>query len=375
MELRILALGNGGARIAQAFDYYSEKTYYINTHKNEMDLFEGDYYEDHIDYDVKSGLEPIKLCVGDGDGTGRSPKVGDMFANKNKEDIDAFVHHSFAGYDGIVLVAIGGGGGSGTGLAPVVCQLLEVHNIKFGVIYTLPLKSEGSPTIPNAINGLNNLVRSLKGSRVAPFFIIDNQLMYEEEKLPANYWEAINERISTIMMFNDLSESEMTDISTFNTLDERELKRIFRLVKPNEVGFADIKSFELDHKDITESFKVGMKETSLGTVKGYDYRSASGLLVVVEKSVNADEKVSKAIDEFFDLLSRRFKGKRMLKSVVSTDSKTCTANILFTGMNLPSRVDRLNKEATKLVERGNKKVLAKTKVSSVKGWDDEFEDF
>ena len=372
-KISILALGKAGSKIAKAFDGYAANTFYINSHKEEMDLLEGNYFipgEEAYD-----GENAVKLCV-DGAGTGRSPNLGQKLANKHRESVFDFISHAFEGYKGIVLVTVGGGGGSGTGFAPVVAEILEELRIKFGFIYTLPLKSEGSPAIPNAANGLNNLVSVLKGTRVAPFFLFDNELMLSEiGEGHDDYWEIINERIAKIMMFTDLLNEDSTDITSFNTFDEREFNRIFRLVKGgNDIGFNDIKSFGLDVDNVAESFKLGMKETSMTTMKGYEYPSAAGLLVVVERPRLFDNDDNTAITELFDLISRKYKGKTMLKSVVKTDAEVHTVNILFSGMNTPTFVNKFITQAKKLLETGKRKRDAKARVSAVK-FDDDFSDF
>jgi cell division GTPase FtsZ len=371
MRLRLICIGKGGAGVGRAFESFAEKMYYLNTHKDEMDLLEGDYFSKG---NKRNKDEQIKLCI-DGSGTGRSPGFAETLAQENKHTIRDFLEATVEGYDGFLIVTIGGGGGTGTGFAPVVCGILDELRVKFGVIYTLPLNQEGSPTIPNSINGLHNLVKVLKGTKVSPFFIVDNQLLFEEEEHTVNHWQAINERISKIMLFLNLTEAESTDIETFNTLDEREFVRIFRLMRAgNDVGFNDIKSFKISLADIEEGFKEGMKETNLSMAKGYDYASCEGMLVVVERPRKHGSDDVVPINELFELISRKFKGKRMLKSVVNTDTRDYKVNILFSGMNLPTRINKLNTTAKKLIEKGKTKREAKATASSV-NFKDDFEDW
>ena len=371
MKLRILCVGKGGSGIGKTFESFADKMYYLNSHKDEMDLLEGDYFSKN---NKRNKDDQIKLCI-DGSGTGRSPGFAENLAVENKHLIRDFLEASFEGYEGFVILTIGGGGGTGTGFAPTVCEILSELNVKYGIIYTLPLDNEGSPTVPNAINGLHNLVKALKGSKVSPFFIVDNQLLFEEEEHTSNHWQSINERISKIMMFLNLAEAESTDIETFNTLDEREFVRIFRLMKAgNDVGFNDIKSFKISLADIEESFKEGMKETSLSMVKGYDYASCEGMLVVVERPRKHSSDDVVPINDLFEIISKKFKGKKMLKSVVNTDTRDYKVNILFSGMNLPTRINKLNSTAKKLIEKGKTKREAKAKASSV-NFQDDFNDW
>lgn len=368
-KISILALGKAGANIAQSFDDYVSQVYYINSHRDEMELLEGDFYDEGVDYNMDTYNNPVKLCI-DGAGTGRSPAVGNRFAEHHRASIEDFLRYSFEGHDKMVLVFVGGGGGTGTGFAPTVCEILSELGVKFGIVYTMPLKQEGSPTIPNAINGLNTLVKSLKGKRVAPFFIVDNQMIYDEYERSGNYWEAINERISQILLFTRLFDNGASDLSTFNTLDEREFVRIFRLVRSGAIGFNDIKKFTIDLNDVKTSFNEGLKETNMSTVKGYDYRSSEGLLVVVEKPDEMTDQQSEKLDEFFTLVSNKYRGKRMLKSVVNGEGKDFVCNILFSGLDAPKYLERIQKDANKLIETGKKRKEAKVSVSGVKFQDD-----
>ena len=371
MEIQLLALGRGGGNIARSFDRYIEKIFYMNSHREEMDLLEGEYYTNDKDDDV---INVTKLCI-DGGGTGRSPNFGERLAGKYRDLMTDFIEYSFSGFNGIILVVIGGGGGSGTGFAPTVCEILTELNMKFGIIYTLPLKQEGSPTVPNAINGLKTLVTNLKGSRVAPFFIIDNEMLFKEGKKTANYWDGINERIAKLMLFTELAEEADTDIGTFNTLDSRELQRIFRMVKHgSDIGFNDMKSFDIDIDNVGDSFKYGMKETSLSMIKGFDYPSAEGMLVVVERPRKSKDSNVEQVNELFELIFRRFRGKKMLKSVVMTDAKCYRMNILFSGMNPPSYINKVITSTKKMLENARKKRVAKATVVKVR-FDDEFVDY
>lgn len=361
--------------MAPVWNKEAEGVYYINTHKSEMKLLPGDFFESDRNYnDAKSkALKPIKLCIGDGRGTGRSPKAGRTLAESSTESIHKFIEHHFKDYkNGLVILLIGGGGGSGTGMAPVVGRIMHEMKIPTGIVYTLPLENEGIPTIPNALEGLSNLERELSDYKVAPFFIVDNELLMEEEgENPDNFWQNINDRIATIMLFTQLLGREISDVGTFNTIDEREFLRIFRMSKANgHMGYNDIKSFEFDIKDPVTSFREGMKETSMSVCSGYDYQSAEGILVAIEQP-DVHKGDSDALNVLFNEISKKFKGKRILKSVIPSDEYR--VNILFSAMNAPLRVKKLNEKASKLLAAGKKKREVKAKAAPVRGYEDEFD--
>lgn len=375
MKISILALGKSGSNIADYWKEYAEKIYYINTHEGEMKSLPGDFFIQDSDSSAssKSQKNPIKLCV-DGRGTGRSPKTGRVLAEKNYNIITEFLSYHFDRYKGLVIVVVGGGGGSGTGFAPIVCEILnEMRTVNFGIIYTLPMEHEGIPTMPNALNGLNDLTSSLKGVKVAPFMLIDNELlMGAEGKGEENYWGAINNQITNIMLFADLAEREVSDIGLFNTVDPREVVRTLRKTKSNgSVGFTDIKSFDLNIDDPIASFNEGMKEHSQSFVEGYDYLSSAAIMVVIEQPETRDDK--KQLSELFDYISKKkFKGKDLLKATVASDSYR--VNVLFTGLNAPTRLTKLSKLTDKLLAQGKEKRPDKAKPTNVKGFNDDFED-
>lgn len=368
-KVKILALGKAGSNISKSFEEHVDKTYYINTHKEEMEQLSGDFFVHDRDYTDPRFSEnnPVKLCV-DGKGTGRSPNLGDMIARNNRDVIEKFILNSFS-KDDMIIVMVGGGGGSGTGFAPLVSAILSEHDFKFGVIYTLPLRQEGSPTIPNAINGLDNLVRALRGSKVAPFFIIDNQLIYEEEgaSVGDNFWKKINDKIANILLFTRLLDEDAVTLDGINTLDEREFIRIFRLNKQgNDIGFSDIKSFQFNPEDAIDSFKLGLKETSMSTARGYDYLSAEGMLVVIERPESDAGKSNAKIADLMDFIARRYAGKKLLQSTVSSANDEYRVNILFAGLNAPVALNKISARAESLIEKGKSKREKKASIKSIK---------
>lgn len=373
MQISILALGKSGSNIANNWSDEIEDIYYINTHRAEMKLLPGDFFDSNIDYEkpLNKRLIPRKLCV-DGRGTGRSPKTGRLLAENNSDDIEAFIDYNFNDYKGLILIVVGGGGGSGTGFAPVVAEKLSERGLSFGMIYTLPLTNEGIPTIPNAINGLSDILTNLDGKKISPFFLIDNELLMSEVGEGKEFWSPVNDRIKKIMLFASLVNRDITDVSGFNTLDEREFVRMFRLIKSNgKIGFNDIKSFPLDINDVTGSLRDGMKNTSMSFINGFDYVSSEGLLVAIEQPEEHGDD-SGSFNELFDLIAKKYKGKRILKSVVPSDEYR--VNILFSGLNTPTRIKKLNEMSSKLVKTGKKKRTDKVKTSNVKGFEDDFDD-
>ena len=110
---------------------------------------------------------PIRLRVGDetarGLGVGGDPSKGRQCHEENKEDIRKLIE----GAD-LVFVAAGMGGGTGTGGAPIVAEAAkEIDALTIGVV-TKPFSFEGSHRMRKAIEGIEELRKSVDTLIVIP---------------------------------------------------------------------------------------------------------------------------------------------------------------------------------------------------------------
>jgi cell division protein FtsZ len=122
----------------------------------------------------KSGV-PNKIQIGekltDGLGTGCNPEIGRQAALENIEEIKDVMSRNNTK---MVFITAGLGGGTGTGATPIIAKEAKEMGLLTVAIVTLPFKDEGEEPYKRAIDGLQNLRKS-----VDSLLIINNQKLYE----------------------------------------------------------------------------------------------------------------------------------------------------------------------------------------------------
>jgi len=103
-------------------------------------------------------------------GAGNEPNQGREAARESYDDIAEMLSHNAK----MVFVTAGLGGGTGTGAAPVIAQQAKDMGILTVGIVTLPFRFEGGKRKKNAIEGLNEMRKS-----VDALLVIDNEKIRE----------------------------------------------------------------------------------------------------------------------------------------------------------------------------------------------------
>ena len=103
-------------------------------------------------------------------GAGNEPNQGREAARESYDDIAEMLSHNAK----MVFVTAGLGGGTGTGAAPVIAQQAKDMGILTVGIVTLPFRFEGGKRKKNAIEGLNEMRKS-----VDALVVIDNEKIRE----------------------------------------------------------------------------------------------------------------------------------------------------------------------------------------------------
>ena len=176
LKFGFLGLGMGGSSIAAACAdiemgkknlKYPYTSLLINTNKVDLEKVQ-----------AKNSLIK-KMVIGNGKGAGRDLTVGEETFKQNKERILEEVKTQFQDSDFIWIVA-GLGGGTGTGSIIQAAELLYRNGFqkKFGLILTLPRKTEGRTVLSNALERLQTITK-LMSSALGSVIVVDNQKLYD----------------------------------------------------------------------------------------------------------------------------------------------------------------------------------------------------
>ncbi len=117
---------------------------------------------------------PIKIQLGSqltsGLGAGNDPRTGRDAARESLEEIKKILSDGTK----MVFITAGMGGGTGTGAAPVIASVAKEMDILTVAIVTLPFRFEGPKRLQQAIEGINELQKS-----VDALLLIDNERIQE----------------------------------------------------------------------------------------------------------------------------------------------------------------------------------------------------
>lgn len=96
-------------------------------------------------------------------GAGSIPKIGEEAAKESESDIKKSAENS-----DMIFITCGLGGGTGTGSAPVVAEIAKKSGALTVAVVTMPFRMEGQKRYENAVQGLEQLRKSVDTLIVIP---------------------------------------------------------------------------------------------------------------------------------------------------------------------------------------------------------------
>ncbi len=196
---------------------------------------------------LSKSLADIKIQIGvkstRGLGAGGRPEVGKTAAQESKEEITAAI----SDYD-MVFVTAGMGGGTGTGAAPIIAAAAKEQGILTVGVVTKPFSFEGPVRMKNALNGIEELKKS-----VDTLIVIPNQKLLEIADKDTSFIQAFK-------MADDVLKQGVIGISDL-------------ISKPGviNVDFADVRSIMSDK---------GLAHLGVGHSKGKDKAKSAAELAI-----------------------------------------------------------------------------------------------
>lgn len=168
MKERILfvGIGQGGSNIVNLFKGENYLTFFLNTSGEDLQLIDSEF----------------KYHIPGGRGCNKDREKALEFAKGYYEQITNTIENNFPSQD-IVYLVFTLGGGTGSGLGPILLDILanENPNKKYNAIVVLPSFEESLQARINAIEGYKELANT---EGLNSLFILDNNKM--EDKLQIN---------------------------------------------------------------------------------------------------------------------------------------------------------------------------------------------
>lgn len=263
--MRFLGMGACGSRIALQIERMatayglSPKVFYMNF--------------DQIDMKELKDIEPKRKLLLSGSGTGRTPQAGEAIARRYRKEISEFLKTRLTGdrtnlkRDEITLLLFGAGGGTGSGLAPVIAEILEKMQFQYGAAVTFPDKTSDFVVNQNAIYTLNRIMEH--SASMKPLILVDNDYLSENLKHQDNdWWGKVNKYIAnaflSMMSLVNPDDNRLSSEKGIGNLDWGEVKRALHVDGLTDIRLIQVPAQALMRPDyIQKEFREKVVKESL----------------------------------------------------------------------------------------------------------------
>jgi len=164
-----------------------------------------------------------KLLIGSGRGAAKDWREGYDAGSEARQNIRHLIKKLLQPDTDIVMLTLGEGGGSGSGLAPIVAEIVGELGRECVAVTTLPFQKESVKAKVNAAKGLDLLYRQ---EPVKALICIDNDKIvahYPDSVLTDAYREVNKTVVTTFIKLLELANTP----SQADRIDESELRSIF----------------------------------------------------------------------------------------------------------------------------------------------------
>ena len=342
VKFAYLCAGQAGGRIG--FSFYElgyKKVIAVNTAQKDLNAL------------ALPDNQKIHMNVGNAEGAGKSPEVGENAAQKAQATIYDAMKNVFGQVDRIIVCA-GLGGGTGTGSVLVLLDLARKYLASIGcpdprthagAIVTLPTSGEAaSQTVDNnAVMAATRLAELAEAKELSPLIFVDNdkiQRVYPQLTVQ-QFWPVVNSTISALFHTFNVIPTQETNYTTF---DKADYSSLLSLGGCAIMGVTNVKNFQ-DETSISSALKNNLTKTLLAD--GFDLSSAKGAACIVVGGTKLFAEVPgmmNAIEYGFGALATLCPASLTHRGVYETEKQKLSAYTLITGLTSPKdRINRIRK--------------------------------
>jgi cell division GTPase FtsZ len=356
--VNFIGLGQCGMRICYEFSKSGYECTFINSDDSDV-----------RGYDI----EPEKVLVLKGTGTGKSLKIGAQIVEDNRSKFDGFVK-KHCNKNGLTILVAGAGGGTGGSFVAPAAKLLKDLGYKTGVVITMPHQMLGMIPTENSLMTL----KALKQIPLDLFLIADNDRLLDELGSTKTWWGKVNKTIveSVTSMFDILSDRKISR-EGLGSIDKGELIRCVTYGK----GHTDVNNFYIT----PENFAITQKELEQKLfisplVNGYNYKEGLCYAICVDIPTTFGSEHMDLANRIFALTKAKI-GRGIAIPGMFTDPWIGTAvrvTLIVSGLGLPkileSRMKNLKRDAEAFRAKNNKVDNVLTEMDDMTGssFDEDF---
>jgi len=292
-----------------------------------------------------------KLLIGSGKGAAKNWQEGHDAALQSKTNLKAFVSKLLSTDTDVVLLTLGEGGGTGSGVAPVVAEIVGEMGRTCTAIVTLPFETESVRAKVNAAMGTDLLYRH---DAVKAVICVENDKLtaHYPDKLLTEAYERVNEvAVKTFLDLIDLANLP----SRADRIDESELISIFKYP-----GFATLANYQTPANMIEDVAATLRRSWNTSLFAEVDPASASGVIFGVQGPTHLFTTIQ--VDAIRRTLHELLAGKDAMLGIYPSEHLRWASYIgILTGMDVPKKISTLLERAKAEYQEHERILEAKAK--------------
>lgn len=296
--------------------------------------------------------EENKLLIGTGKGAAKNWKEGYEAAIQARTNMKWLVEKLLMPDTDVIVLTIGEGGGSGSGIAPIIVEIVEELGKSCIAIATMPFEAESVKAKVNAAMGLDLLYRQ-EALKTLICIANDKIIAHFPDKLLTKAYEKVNETVvDTFLGLVNLAHLP----SKADRIDESELASIFEYP-----GFATLANYKTS-ANLVENLAATLRHSWNGSLfADVDASTATGVIFGVKgpTSLFTTVQVDSVRRTFRELLA----GRDVMLGIYPVERCRWTSYVgILAGMDVPGKVRELLEVAQGEYQRHRELLEARAKL-------------
>lgn len=349
LNFGFIGIGQCGGNIANEFGKLGYKSIAINT--SSTDLIKLNYIQKNNRLLINTGVQ----------GAGKNPEIGRRALEEHIESVIHLIGQVFDEEIDMIFVCAGLGGGTGSGIAPLLTQILVEQGLEVGMIVTIPSKMESPKVQIVALNAFEE-ISQIEG--IGSLFIVDNA---KSVQLPSQMgfkikYSIINENIALKLDKINRLAVEAADVA-FDARDLHTLITMRGCTIISSTTISDISQLK-ETEVLAQGVREALERSIYANTEFSNSRGAAFLFELPEGGAHyvteqAVMKMQRELGMPFELFTGIYEQKNRKRDVV--------LHVVATGLPFPFR--RLEEIQTELEEKaeGFQSLFERNRTQTFKG--------
>ena len=349
LNFGFIGIGQCGGNIANEFGKLGYKSIAINT--SSTDLMKLNYIQKNNRLLINTGVQ----------GAGKNPEIGRRALEEHIESVMHLIGQVFDEEIDMIFVCAGLGGGTGSGIAPLLTQILVEQGLEVGMIVTIPSKMESPKVQIVALNAFEE-ISQIEG--IGSLFIVDNA---KSVQLPNQMgfkikYSIINENIALKLDKINRLAVEAADVA-FDARDLHTLITMRGCTIISSTTISDISQLK-ETEVLAQGVREALERSIYADTEFSNSRGAAFLFELPEGGAHyvteqAVMKMQRELGMPFELFTGIYEQKNRKRDVV--------LHVVATGLPFPFR--RLEEIQTELEEKaeGFQSLFERNRTQTFKG--------